>query len=219
LGIASINKAVVTVDTTKIKSALKRRRHKMIGEELFVKSAVLVPFLKDDTGSWNILFQVRSSLLNRQPGEICFPGGTLEGPAENPCQAARRETSEELGLELEEIDVWGQLGLIVTPSNMLLYSFVGQIPPLKELNPSPDEVDSVFSVPLEHLLTLEPETHYISIQPKPSADFPFDKIPGGRNYPWRTGVVQEVFYELDGRIIWGLTARILQHFLTLVRNT
>ena len=52
----------------------------MIGEELFVKSAVLVPFLKDDTGSWNILFQVRSSLLNRQPGEICFPGGTLEGP-------------------------------------------------------------------------------------------------------------------------------------------
>ena len=101
---------------------------------------------------------------------------------------------------------------------MLLYSFVGQIPPLKELNPSPDEVDSVFSVPLEHLLTLEPETHYISIQPKPSADFPFDKIPGGRNYPWRTGVVPEVFYDIDGRTVWGLTAHILQYFLALIKE-
>lgn len=207
------------MNTVKIKAALEQQPFKIIDEELFAKSAVLIPLVKDNNDEWNVLFQVRASHLKRQPGEICFPGGTLDSPEENPRQAARRETSEELGLRPEQIYIWGQLGLIISPFNLLLFSFVGEIPPLDALNPSPDEVDSVFTVSLTRLLALEPKTHHVYVQAKPSSDFPFDKIPGGQEYPWRTGILPEVFYQIDGHIIWGLTARILQCFLNLVRNT
>mgnify|MGYP000954772518 CR=1 FL=1 len=209
----------MTVDTTRIKAALDKPGVKIVDEDLFAQSAVLVPLIKKDNDRWNVLFQVRASHLKRQPGEICFPGGTLDGPDEHPRQAAQRETAEELGISPENISIWGQLGLIISPFNLLLFSFVGEIPPLDKLAPSADEVDSVFTVPLTRLLTLEPKTHYIKVQAQPSADFPFDKIPGGRAYPWRTGVLPEVFYEIGDHTIWGLTARILQQFLTLVRST
>ncbi len=209
----------MTMNEAKMKSALASDNLTIINDRLLAKSAVLVPLIETDSGEWIVLFQVRASHLKRQPGEVCFPGGALDGPEESPRQAARRETCEELGLRPEEIYIWGQLGLIISPFNLLLFSFVGEIPPAERLNPNSNEVAAVFTVPLARLLSLKPETYPVYVKASPAVDFPFDKIPGGRDYPWRTGVVQEVFYELDGRIIWGLTARILQHFLTLVRNT
>lgn len=209
---------VITVNTAKIKAALDKPGLKIIDKELFAQSAVLVPLIKNDNNELSVLFQVRAFHLKRQPGEICFPGGTLEGPNEHPRQAARRETVEELGIPPEDVSIWGQLGLIISPFNLLLFSFVGEIPPVEALTPCADEVDSVFTVPLARLLTLEPKPHYINVRAEPPADFPFDKIPGGQTYPWRTGILPEVFYEIDGRIIWGLTARILQQFLTLIRT-
>ena len=202
----------------RIKAALNQPGLKIIDEDLFAQSAVLVPLIKANNGGWNVLFQVRAAHLKRQPGEICFPGGTLDSPSESPHQAAHRETCEELGLRPEDVSIWGQLGLIISPFNLLLFSFVGEIPPVNSLNPSAAEVDSLFTVPLTQLLTLKPESYCISVQAEPPADFPFDKIPGGRAYPWHTGVLPEVFYDIDGHIIWGLTARILQQFLALVRS-
>ncbi|HKM39381.1 MAG TPA: coenzyme A pyrophosphatase, partial [bacterium] len=76
----------------------------------------------------------------------------------------------------------------------------------------------VFTIPVRRLLNLKPEIHYVYLDAAPAQDFPFDKIPGGRDYPWHTGVAEEVFYEVDGKVIWGLTARILQHFLALISN-
>lgn len=206
-------------DIAKLKAVIAEQPLTLIDEKLFAKSAVLVPLVKDNNGGWRVLFQVRASHLKRQPGEICFPGGTLDGPSESPRQGAIRETSEELGLRPEQVYIWGQLGLIISPFNLLLYSFVGEIPPLEVLDPSPAEVDSLFTVSLERLLALEPRTHHVYVKAEPGTDFPFDKIPGGRDYPWRTGILPEVFYDINGRVIWGLTARILQHFLALVRNT
>ncbi|MGI6129371.1 MAG: NUDIX hydrolase [bacterium] len=211
-------KAVMTMDAAKIQAALNQQSFRIIDNDLFARSAVLVPLIRNPDNEWSVLFQVRASHLKRQPGEICFPGGTLEGPGENPLQAAHRETGEELGLTSEQISIWGELGLIISPFNLLLFSFVGEIPEVNALKPSPDEVDSVFALPLTRLLALQPKTHHIYIQAQPAADFPFDKIPGGQSYPWRTGVLPEVFYEIDGHIIWGLTARILQQFLDLVRK-
>lgn len=209
----------MTVDTAQIKAALNQPGLKIIDEDLFAQSAVLVPLINDNHGGWDVLFQVRAYHLKHQPGEICFPGGTLEGPNEQPRQAARRETAEELGISPKAVSIWGELGLIISPFNLLLFAYVGEIPSVETLTPSADEVDSLFTIPLARLLTLGHTTNYIKVRAEPAADFPFNKIPGGRAYPWHTGVWPEVFYDIDGRIIWGLTARILQQFLTLVRAT
>ena len=100
------------IDEARLKSVLSSNKRTIINSDMFARSAVLVPLIKSDTGSWEILFQVRASHLKRQPGEICFPGGTLDSPQESPRRAARRETCEELGLRPEEVYMWGRLGLL-----------------------------------------------------------------------------------------------------------
>ncbi len=47
-------------------------------------------------------------LLRSHSREISFPGGICDG-SETPVEAALRETQEELGIELAQLDVWGQM--------------------------------------------------------------------------------------------------------------
>jgi 8-oxo-dGTP pyrophosphatase MutT (NUDIX family) len=196
----------------------RKRQGRLLDADLFTRSAVLLPLLKDEAGAWHVLFEVRSAHLARQPGEICFPGGLVEARDADAKETARRETAEELGLPPEAVSIWGELDYIITPFNLLLYPFVGEIKQGAVLRPNPAEVQEVFTLPLALLKTLRPLTHHIKVKAVPPDGFPFDKIPGGRAYPWRTGLLPEVFYEAEGRIIWGLTARILKNFLELIER-
>ena len=65
-------------------------------------AAVLIPLLPNGN-SYDVLFEVRSAGI-AQPGDICFPGGTME-PGETPEVAAVRETTEELLVSREQIRV------------------------------------------------------------------------------------------------------------------
>ncbi|HHY93062.1 MAG TPA: CoA pyrophosphatase [Firmicutes bacterium] len=192
------------------------RRRELLDAELYTRSAVFLPLIKDAGGAWQVLFEVRAAGLARQPGEICFPGGRVEEADAGEQETACRETAEELGLTRQAITVWGELDYIVTPFNLFLYPFVGEIDTSGGLMPNPAEVAEVFTLPLTLLATLRPEIYLVPVQAAPPADFPFAKIPHGRAYPWRTGLLPEVFYEVNGRIIWGLTARILKDFLEIV---
>ena len=53
---------------------------------------------------------------------------------------------------------------------------------------------------------------------KPDPDFPYELIPGGRDYPWRTRKFPEHFYRYQDRVIWGLTASVLAHFIDLLKD-
>lgn len=192
------------------------RRRGLLDSDLFTRSAVLLPLRRNGAGEWQVLFEVRAQSLARQPGEICFPGGRVDAGDPGERETALRETIEELGLPPGAVTVWGELDLIISPFNHLLYPFVGEIRADVPLAPNPAEVAEVFTLSLKTLRTLVPETHFVTVRAAPPDDFPFAKIPRGRNYPWRSGRLPEIFYEVNGRIIWGLTARILKNFLDLL---
>ena len=47
-------------------------------------------------------------------------------------------------------------------------------------------------------------------------DFPYELLPGGRNYPWHHIPRKFYFYETDGGVIWGITAQLLYHCLGVI---
>ena len=81
---------------------------------------------------------------------------------------------------------------------------------------SRDEVGEIFFVPLDFFLQTRPEMHEVSWRAEFGDDFPFEKIHGGRKYGWRERKDQILFYEYEGHVIWGMTAKIMESFAQLV---
>lgn len=177
--------------------------------------AVLIPLIEVD-GEIHALYEVRSHQLRNQPGEICFPGGKHE-PNESYVMTALRETAEELCIDLDDIELIGQLDDVITPFNMYIHVFIGFIDiPLEDLVPSTDEVAEIFTVPLSFLLncTLEQYTSKANIMPP--EDFPYDKI--HPNYVWKVGRYPILFLEYQGFHIWGITARITANLIETLKD-
>ena len=51
----------------------------------------------------------------------------------------------------------------------------------------------------------------------PHNDFPYDLIPNKKQYKFNTGSYEVLFYNYDGYVIWGLTARILYNFISVLK--
>ncbi|HET7579311.1 MAG TPA: CoA pyrophosphatase [Bacillales bacterium] len=202
------------VDIDKLARHLKNNPRNILGDETAMKSAVLIPLLQKD-GEWHVLFEVRSYDLKRQPGEICFPGGRVEKQDQNDAETAVRETCEELQISRQQLELLGPLDILVQSQYFFVYPHVGVIHDYNAVLPN-EEVAETFTVPLSWLAKHEPELHYLEMKVEPDQDFPFELIPNGKNYDWRGRSMPEYFYLYENRIIWGLTARILRHFLKMV---
>ena len=195
-----------------LKGQLNKPQPLFLGEETAFRSAVLIPLVEKD-GEWHVLFEVRAFTMRKQPGNISFPGGKIDETDASPLAAALRETYEELGVDPQSIEILGNLSPFVTSPAFVVYPFIGVIDAKKLHMLNKDEVEEVFTVPLNWLLTHEPNMHYVSFEPKPPKDFPYDKIANGENYQWREIKMEEWFYEYENYTIWGLTARLLKHFV------
>lgn len=196
---------------------LNQKRSLFIGEETAFRSAVLIPLVQVE-GKWHVLFEVRSFKLKQQPGDISFPGGRIDPSDPDPLACALRETSEELGVAPESITVIGELSPFVNFASFVIYPFVATLDYDRVLDAyNKDEVEEIFTVPVEWLLSHEPYMHRMTFQPVPPPDFPFDKIMNGEKYKWRIRSVEEWFYDYGKYTIWGITARILKHFIEVIK--
>lgn len=193
------------------------RQPRIHNESEFLVSAVLVPIVKKE-GIPHILFEVRSENLNRQPGEICFPGGKVEpGEMARPQETAIREAVEELGIPRNQVVLIGSLDYQVTPPGTLIYPFLGMIEDLDIINPNPQEVADIFLVPVEHFFS-PPRSSTVEVATRYAADFPFPRVPQSYNkrIDWaKQWSFPVYFYEYGEHFIWGVTARILCNFITI----
>lgn len=206
------------VDRMKINNLIEKLQDRtpgILGGNQFSKYAVLVPLVEIESAP-HILFEVRAPGMRRQPGEICFPGGRVEETDRNEQHTAIRETSEELGIEESQIHHVAPLDYMVTPFGTIIYPFVGTISDSAVLRPNPSEVGEIFLVPLSFFKHTRPEIYKIHFEVKPEDSFPFHLISGGQDYNWQTRYMDEYFYYYNGKVIWGLTARILNHFMEII---
>jgi 8-oxo-dGTP pyrophosphatase MutT (NUDIX family) len=139
-----------------------------------------------------LVFTERRSDLRRHAGEISFPGGRQDDPAEDLVATALREAQEEIGLDPADVEVVGALppvGTFVT--GYKVHPFVGLIPEGLSFKPSPSEVAAILLFRLDEL----------------RAGFAMRRLVR-RGIPIRTPT-----YVVAEHLIWGATGRIVGELL------
>lgn len=199
-----------------IKDYFKNYQRYILSWSEYTLSSVLVPLVEID-GELNVVFQVRSHKLKTQPCEISFPGGKIEKDDPSPLNTALRETYEEFGLTEDKVDIVTELDVLVSPFGVIIHSFLGKISSLNDISINKDEVDSFFTVPISFLVNYTPEQHINSLIPKFDENFPFNLIPNGKDYKFRKAKYKTYFYKYEDKVIWGMTATILENLVSKLK--
>lgn len=200
-----------------IKEKLRKTAGRPIGKHRFF--SVLVPFVERD-GDVCLLFEIRSEDMKSDPGEICFPGGHME-QGEDPAECALRETFEEIGIAQDQVEIFGQGKILYGYANYTLYTHLGRIRYEDYINArlQKEEVKDIFLVPLQHFFVQEPKVFRQKVSAEISEDFPYEEIGIDENYKWRSGQWDIPVYHVEGRTIWGLTARITADIVKTLKES
>ena len=196
-----------------ITQIIQNHKPKIIGKQKHY--SVFIPFIKVD-GEYHILYQVRANHIS-QGGETSFPGGRIE-MGETPEYAAIRETHEDLNISPDQIHVWSEMDYIVSDW-AVIHCFVGELHnvDIDDIFPN-EEVNYVFTIPLEQLLKEEPITKTVDYHPTACDDFPYDLINQGEDYSFRPFTHEIMMYKLPSEILWGLTASLTHQFINVLRT-
>ncbi|MFB6252205.1 MAG: CoA pyrophosphatase [Halobellus sp.] len=158
------------------------------------QAAVLAPILVRD-GTEHILFTKRADHLGEHPGQMSFPGGSLE-PEDADLQAtALREADEEIGLLAAETTIFGRIDDIRTVTDYAVRPFVGGVPD-RQYDPDEREVAEVVALPVPELIDLD---NYESER---------------REHPIY-GDHRVHYFHVDDYTVWGATGRMLVQLLEL----
>ena len=100
-----------------------------------------------------LLLTERAHHMRSHPGQVSFPGGSLD-EGETPREGALREAWEEIGLVPDEVEVFGELPeLWLPPSNFAVTPVLGYWRDKGEVRiESPDEVHAIHHVAIAELL-------------------------------------------------------------------
>lgn len=181
---------------TRIQQLLASYPHRELSVPGRRLAAVLLPLYQhqDDYG---LIFTQRSDTVLHHRSQIAFPGGGYEAHDISLQHTALRESAEEIGLQPTHVRLLGQLDdLLTTGSNYLVRPFVGTIPYPYPFVLDYRETASIIEVPLRWLRQHNP----------PALE--------QRQYDGR--LVESFFFDYEGHVIWGATAKILKQFLDLL---
>ena len=161
------------------------------------EGAVLLLFGEGAAGP-DLLLTERAHDMRSHPGQVSFPGGSIDPADPSPQHTALREAEEETGLDPAGVDVFAELPqLWLPPSNFAVTPVLAwwrAQSPVRVVDPR--EVHAVYRVPIEELL--DPR-HRISVR-HPS---------GWRGPAFLIGDDKDL-------ILWGFTAGIIARLFDFV---
>ena len=158
------------------------------------RAAVLVPILQAPDGA-RIVYTLRTDGLRDHAGQVSFPGGSVDPGDASLLETALREAEEEVDLRRDLVEVVGELeDMYVPPSRFLVRPFVALLTPRAELALAPDEVEAIFSVGLEELMS--PDSLRTEVWER-----------DGRR-------IEVPHFAVGGHEIWGATAAMTANLLT-----
>ena len=156
------------------------------------KTAAVFMLLMQKEKDVSVIFTKRADNLSTHPGQISFPGGSLEPNDESMLNAGLREVKEEIGLEESQIETVGMLRPHETVSKYLIHPFIGIMESTAEFKINTSEVAEIFEVPLAFLLNRKNMKKH--------------RISNGKEYRGYFAIPYGPHY------IWGATASIIKSF-------
>ncbi|MCK4858746.1 MAG: CoA pyrophosphatase [candidate division Zixibacteria bacterium] len=181
-----------------ISKILKAHQPQAWSEEHVIPAAVLIPLLVKN-GELHVLLTVRTDKVETHKGQVSFPGGVHEDGDKNMLATALRETSEEVGINPDDIDVLGELDQLISVTDFIITPYVGIIPHPYQYNHSRKEIAELLEVPLSFFLD--------------------EKNRRSEQHEFRGRAITVYFFDYGKHLIWGVTARILMGFLDLLRRS
>ena len=164
-------------------------------ESNFRKAAVMCLIVFEEN-QYKVVLTKRSENLSNHAGQISFPGGKIEEFDKTPLQAALRETYEEIGIKIHEIEIMGKLDEMITGTNFHITPFVGLIINNYKFKLNFEEVAELILLPTNILLD---KSNHSNVDKKfNNIKYNFKKINYLNHY------------------IWGATATILNGFANRV---
>jgi nudix motif 8 len=175
-----------------IKTRLNQLDLRTLKREGERSASVLVPLCNVNKEA-SVLFTKRSDTVGTHKGQVSFPGGMADEADPNGIATALRETEEEIGFPVDQVEVLGCFHEARAITGVHVLPVIGFLPGLEsieDLKANQDEIDAIFTIGLADLVN--PQKRYRQqLGPKTRA-FVFDAGP----FP-----------------VWGLTAYILEQVL------
>lgn len=162
--------------------------------------------LREGTQSVEVLL-IERALREGDPwsGHMAFPGGRLERIDDSSRSAAKRETFEEVGIELKDAEYLGRLNDIVgnprTSPTLVVAAHAFYLTEPQEFDLAPKEVQEAFWFPLAEMLEQARSVEY-TIAHRPEARYP--------------GILVGV---PDRHVVWGLTYRFLENLMDVLGHS
>ena len=168
-----------------------------------LKRSAVAMILREHRGETQILMIKRAEFRGDPwSGHMAFPGGRMESADRHGLDAARRETLEEIGVDLDPAACFGRLSEIMTHLRLrrrplVISPFLFRLEDEVDFTPN-YEVDEVIWVPL----------HFLADRSNREA------------MTWQRGRVQIPLpcYVYRGRRIWGLSLMMLDELMGLLHR-
>ncbi len=161
-------------------------------------SSVLIPIgWNKETNREEILLTKRTQWVENHKGQISFPGGFWEPHDRNLLDTALRESEEEIGTKAADIEVLGTLEPVLTRGNILIHPWVAKLEFPYDFKVSAAEVAQLLFLPLEVLLTEGLKTVEVNVG----------------EY-----TVASIGIHVDGELVWGATARLLEQLILKLKS-
>ena len=163
-----------------------------LADETHLKcAAVLVPLVWE-ADEWHLLFTRRTERVESHQGQVSFPGGGCDEGETTPEETALREAEEELGIDARHIRLLGRLTNMITVSSFRVTPVVGVLKWPAVLRIGQEEVERVFTIPLNWLADSRNRWEFT--------------MPGIKQ-------LLIAYHPYDGELLWGATARMTVDFL------
>ncbi len=164
--------------------------------EKLIPAAVLILVIKRNNNI-TVIFTKRNNNLKNHAGQISFPGGKMEISDTSIENTARRETMEEIGLNIKPSEILGKMSTWETRTGFLITPVLGFISDPPKMRKNIYEVEEIFEVPINYLMN--PKNHKLEKRSFEQKSYEFFAIKYLDYY------------------IWGATAGLIMNLYNILR--